>query len=105
MAGRGQAAALDETQFRDNVEALCAFYARHGLARATKRVLGFNELSRTIASVTTEDRLYDASGAEIANWRHAYFVSEGGGELHVIAALPDAELDAWEARGTRLGTW
>ena len=53
----------------------------------------------------TEDRLYDASGAEIAAWRHAYLVSDSDGDLRVIAALPDAELDAWEAHGTKLGSW
>jgi hypothetical protein len=89
MAGRGKTAALDAQQFRDNTAALCAFHAKQGLARATKRVLEFNELTRTTASVTTEDRLYDAAGAEIANWRHAYLLSECDGDLRVIAALPN----------------
>jgi hypothetical protein len=102
MAARGKAASLDAAQFRANTERLCAFYAERGLARAAKRVLDIHALSNAIAAVATEDRLYNRQGAEIANWRHAYLVSEGEEGLRVIAAFPEAELDAWQKQGRGL---
>lgn len=105
FAGRGKRAALDEAAFRANTESLCKFYRTQGVARAAKRVAEFKPLMATIAAVVTEDVLSDAAGAELATWRHGYLVSDTEQGPKVIAALPDAELDAWEQRGARLGSW
>jgi hypothetical protein len=105
MAARGKAASLDAAQFRSNTEKLCAFYAGRGLARAAKRVLEMHALTSAIAAIVTEDLLYNQHGGEIAKWRHGYLVSEGDAGLAVIAAFPEAELDAWQMQGARLGSW
>lgn len=105
FAARGKRAALDEAAFRANTQSLCTFYRSQGVTKATKRVVGFEPLAATIVSVITEDVLSDASGAQIATWRHGYLLSDTEQGPRVIAALPDAELDAWEQRGAKLGSW
>ena len=68
-------------------------------------MIGVQPLSESIALVTTRFRLDDAAGEEVAEWDHLYLVSATEQGLKLIAALPEAELDAWTARGTPLGSW
>jgi hypothetical protein len=105
FAARGKRAALDEAAFRANTEALLAFYRAQGMARAEKRLLAAEPLFDGLWLARTGDRLLDAGGAIIAEWEHAYLLSRTDGGLRAVAAMPDAELDAWQARGTPLGSW
>jgi len=105
FAARGKRAALDEAAFRANAEALIAFYRAQGAARAEKSVLAAEPLSGGLLLVRTTDRLADAGGATVATWEHLYLVSRTADGLRAIAAFRDGELDAWESRGTPLGSW
>jgi hypothetical protein len=105
FAGRGKRAVLDAGSFRANTEALCEFYRAQGVARARKRLISLDQLAPTIAAAVTEDELTDDHCAVLAQWRHGYILSETTEGAKAIAAFPDAELDAWEARGARLGSW
>jgi hypothetical protein len=87
FVARGKRAALDEAAFRANTEAILAFYRAQGVARAEKRLIGAEPLFDGLWLARTADRLVDAGG------------------LRAVAAMPDAELDAWTARGTPLGSW
>lgn len=102
LASGGRQVALDREAFRRNLVRLCAFYDSQGLARAEKSVIGFVTLTETTAAVRTRDRLYDAPGALIAEWEHAYLMSATADGLKVAAALPDGENRAWRERGTPL---
>jgi hypothetical protein len=99
----GQRAALDEAQFRANTEQLCRFYRDQGMARATKRIVDVHPLSATTASVRTADQILDGRDEVIVAWEHAYVLSETADGIRVIAALPDAELAAWRAKGVVFG--
>ena len=105
IAARGKRTALDAAQFCENTNSLCAFYAVQGMRRAAKKVINVTALTASIAAVRTADTLFDAAGAVLLSWEHAYIVSETPDGLRAIAAFPDAELNAWQSRGTRLGTW
>ena len=70
------------------------------MARAEKQVIGFVALTETTAAVRTRDRLYDASGTLMAEWEHAYLMSDTPDGLKVAAALPDDEHRAWRERAT-----
>jgi hypothetical protein len=89
--------------FRRNTEALCAFYRAQGLSRAKKTVLRIHRLGDGVAAVTTRDELFDARGGRIARWQHAYMIRKTAEGLRTIAAVADAEMSAWKARGTPLG--
>ena len=105
FVARGKRAALDEAAFRANTEAILAFYRAQGVARAEKRLIGAEPLFDGLWLARTADRLVDAGGATIAEWEHAYLLSRTDSGLRAVAAMPDAELDAWTARGTPLGSW
>jgi hypothetical protein len=105
ITGRGKRASLDAAAFRANIHALLAFYRAQGVASARKRVLRFDEQFDGTALVRTKDRLADAGGAPIASWEHVYIVTDTTEGPRVIMAMADGELDAWQARGTPLGSW
>ena len=105
FSARGRRAALDEAAFRANAETLCRFYAAQGVAGAAKSVLAVDELFAGLAFVRTADRLTGADGGIIAEWRHGYLLSETAAGLRIVMAMPEEELDAWQRRGTPLGSW
>ena len=105
FCARGKRAALDEAAFRANAETLCRFYAAQGVAAAHKSVLAVDELAAGLAFVRTADRLTGADGGTIAEWRHGYLLSETADGLRIVMAMPEEELDAWQRRGTPLGSW
>jgi hypothetical protein len=105
FVARGKRAALDEAAFRANTEAILAFYRARGMARAEKRVLAADTLFDGLWLARTADRLLDAEGLVIAQWEHTYLLSRTASGLRAVAAMPDGELDAWQARGTPLGSW
>ena len=88
-AEHGPVCFADDVAFRRNTEALCAFYARQGVARAEKRVVSVQHLSAATASVVTADRLYDAEGGLVAAWKHAYVLRERAGRITAFAAVAD----------------
>jgi hypothetical protein len=103
LSFEGRQVAFDRETFHDNLVRLCGFYAAQGVARAHKEVLEFHHLTATTASVRTADTLYDADGRLVAEWEHAYVLSETAEGIKVAAAMPDDELRAWRDRGTPLG--
>jgi hypothetical protein len=105
FAARGRSAALSEDEFRKNTAALDDFYRAQGVARATKTVLCLDEQFPGLAFVRTADKLTGGDDTLVAEWEHGYLVSETVSGLKVVAAMPDQELDAWERRGTPLGSW
>lgn len=102
LAFEGKQVSLDPEAFRRNAVRLCAFYAAQGMARADKEIIGFVPLTESTAAVRTKDRLYDAGGALIVEWEHAYLMSSTPTGIKVAAALPDGERRAWQERGTPL---
>ena len=105
FAARGRSAALDEASFRANAEALIAFYSKVGVRHFEKRVIGAEMLFEGLRLVRTADRATGSGGRALAAWEHLYLVSRTAAGLRVAAAFPDAELDAWDANGTPLGSW
>ena len=105
MVARGKRASLNEVEFRKNTEALCKFYRAQRVSRADKEVLELTRLTPTIASVRTADTVFDEGGEIITSWEHVYLLSQTDDGLRAVAAMPDAELEAWQARGTPLGPW
>ena len=105
FAARGRRAAVGETEFSANCEALIAFYRSQGMARAEKRVLACEPLTASLSLLRTADRIPDAAGGEIAAWEHLCVLSRTDAHLRAAAAFPQGELDAWEKRGTPLGSW
>ena len=95
---------FDEAAFCKNVRALCDFYRRQGVAKASKRVTSVQPLSANVASVTTEDALFDERGQMIASWQHGYLLRQDQGKIRAFAAIADGEIAAWAARGTPLGS-
>lgn len=94
---------LDEPMFRKNTATLFRFYRDQGMADATSLLSGFQSLGAKVASVTVDYELRDRAGTVVAAWRNGYLLREAGGAIHAIAAVADAELEAWAARGTPLG--
>ncbi|MCA1827202.1 MAG: hypothetical protein ABR567_08425 [Myxococcales bacterium] len=94
----------DAEAFAKNTAAVCAFYREQGVVEARKTVLDVKDVGDTVAVVITRDEVVDASGREIARWKHAYLVRETPAGLRAIAAIADEEVQAWKARGTPLGS-
>ena len=105
FVARGRRAALDATAFRANTAAILAAYRGFGVARAEKRVVEIRPLFEGLRLVRTADRMIDAGGAALAAWEHLYLLSRTREGLRAVAAFPDGELDAWQGRGTPLGSW
>jgi hypothetical protein len=105
FVARGKRVALDEAAFRANTEAILAFYREQGMARADKRLLSADALFEGLWLARTGDRLLDGAERTIAEWEHIYLLSRTDSGLRAVAAMPDGELDAWDARGTPLGSW
>ena len=105
IAGRGKRASLTEDEFRANTAALCAFYDRQGMKKARKQVVELARLIGGTTAVRTADQVFDGEGSVIAAWEHVYVLSETTDGIKAITALPDEELDAWDARGTPMGSW
>jgi hypothetical protein len=103
MVFEGRQAALSDKAFRSNAVRLCAFYAVQGVTRAEKEVIFLMRLTDTTTAVRTRDMLYDAGGKIIAEWEHAYLLSDTAEGIRVAAAMPDGEVRAWRERGTPLG--
>jgi hypothetical protein len=103
VSTRERDVAFDEPAFRRNVEALCEFYRRQGVAQARKTVSASHFFGPEVAAVTTEDSLHDAAGGLIAAWSHFYLLRETGDGIRAFGAVADGEVAAWAARGTPLG--
>jgi hypothetical protein len=104
ISTRDRTVVFDEPGFRKNVEALCAFYRRQGMAETRKTISGSHHFGSAVASVTTEDALYDRAGNLIAAWSHFYLLREGEDGIRAISAVADSEVEVWAARGTPLGS-
>ena len=102
FAARGNRQSLTETEFQQNVQALCAFYKAQGMARANARVMDLAQLTESVASVRTAYELVGDNGATIAKWVHAYLISETNNGLRIVASLPEEEMAAWDARGASM---
>lgn len=72
------------------------------MAHAEKEIIQLVRLTEATAAVRTKDRLYDAAGALIVQWEHAYLMSTTPAGIKISAALPDGERRAWQDRGTPL---
>jgi ketosteroid isomerase-like protein len=105
FVARGRRAALDAEAFRANTQALCTFYRARGMTEATKELLEITCISPGTALVRTADVLRGGDGGTIAAWEHVYLLSHTADGLKLVAAMPDGELAAWQARGTPLGDW
>jgi len=86
---------FDRQSFKDNAVRLCRFYADQGMARADKDVVDVVRLTATTAAARTIDRMYRADGTVLAEWMHAYLLSEVAGAISIVAAMPDDETRAW----------
>lgn len=104
IVARGRSACFDQEAFRSNTEALCAFYERREVAAAHKWVIGAEALFPGLWLVRTADRMTDEAGAEIVRWEHVYLIAETEAGPRALVAMADGEVEAWEARGTPLGS-
>jgi hypothetical protein len=102
MVFDGRQIVFDTGAFRTNAVRLCAFYAAQGMTHAEKDVIELVRLTDTTAAVRTRDMLYDANGELVAEWEHAYLLSDTSEGIKVAAAMPDGEVRAWRERGTPL---
>jgi hypothetical protein len=93
----------DEAAFARNVAALGDFYRRQGVTRAEKSVTDCRLVLPGCAFVTTDDRMYDATGALVNRWRHHYALRKVGADWRIAFAVADEEIAAWHDRGTPLG--
>jgi hypothetical protein len=66
-------------------------------------VVCLSQLTESVASARTAYQLVDDRGATIAEWVHAYLLSETRDGLRLIASMPDEEMAAWDARGATMG--
>jgi len=104
IAARGNRTSLSETEFRQNLRGVCAFYKAQGMASASARVVDLAQLTDSVASVRTAYELVDDDGATITKWVHAYLMSETSEGLRLVASLPDEEMAAWDARGASMAS-
>jgi hypothetical protein len=93
----------ERESFDANTAALCDFYVAQGSVKAEKRVIDVRQEYDNAAMVRTADRLSDAAGETIAAWEHLYLLRRQTEGWRVQAAVADAEVAAWAARGTPLG--
>lgn len=105
MVGRGKREVFGKEEFHANTKQLCKFYKLQGMVKAQKQVLELHRLTDTTATVRTADTIVDKDGVTIAKWEHVYVLSTTDDGIKAVTAFPDQELAAWEARGTRLGSW
>ena len=87
------------------VHAFFKSYAAQGVATADKEVLEIARIAPGCVLVRTADTLSGAGGSFIAAWEHVDIVSDTTAGLKVVAAMPEGELAAWQARGAPLGRW
>jgi hypothetical protein len=90
---------FDREAFKVNAVRLCRFYADKGMTRAAKEMPDVVPLTASTAAVRTHDRMQRADGTLLAEWTHAYLMSEVANEISIVAAIPDDENRAWS--GTR----
>ena len=74
------------------------------MERAEKNLLTVNALYPGIVIVRTEDTLFDKDDVLITSWEHVYLLRQTGARWRAIAAIADGEIEAWEKRGTPLGS-
>jgi hypothetical protein len=103
IAARGNRFSFSEEEFRRNLNNVCAFYKAQGMTSASARVVCLSQLTESVASARTAYQLVDDRGATIAEWVHAYLLSETRDGLRLIASMPDEEMAAWDARGATMG--
>ena len=60
----------------------------------------FPQLTMGLAPLVV-DRILDAAGETIIAWEHVYLISDTEHGLTAVAALPDNELAAWDARAAQ----
>ncbi|MEM7792786.1 MAG: hypothetical protein AAF546_15375 [Verrucomicrobiota bacterium] len=94
----------DEQRFASNTQALCDFYQRQGVVRATKEVLATDEHYPGVVTVRTRDDLFGEDDSLVVTWEHTYMIRRIDGEWRVLIAVADGEVAAWNARGTPLGS-
>lgn len=103
VSAAGRSAAFDHPDhFEANTAILMGFYARQGVVRVEKVLLGAMGPSADTAFAVTHDRLFDRNGAIVAEWRHGYLVRLVDMGWRAIGAVADGELEAWRDRGTPL---
>ena len=90
--------------FLANTEMLLGFYKRQGVAKAERQLISSMPMTDEVAAMVVKDRMVDARGAGIVTWQAAYMLQKSGGDWRAVSAVADGETDAWNARGTPLGS-
>ena len=104
ITGDRQIILKDADAFNKNTAGLTAFYERQKVQRITRTVLSCKFLGEDTASMRVHDVMSSGCGEQIVDWVAAYALRRTEGGWRAIFADASGEIDAWQARGTPLGS-
>lgn len=104
MAGDNQVIMKDAVAFNKNTSGLTAFYERQKVQSIKRTVLSCQLLGDDTASMRVHDVMSSGDGEKIVEWVSAYVLRRTDRGWRAIFADASGEIDAWQARGTPLGS-
>jgi len=104
LSGDHQVVLKDAGQFDANTKALVEFYRRQDVASVKRSVTGVFWLRDGTAAMTVEDRMFTSDQTALVEWQSAYVLRQQNGNWRAIFADANGEVQAWEKRGTPLGS-
>ena len=94
----------DADRFLKNTDGLIAFYKREGVHKVVRNVEQVMAVGNGTFAMRVHDRMYNSSGQKLVEWSAGYLLSETETGLKAVVADASGELQAWENRGTPLGS-
>lgn len=93
--------AMKRVEFRNQCEALMAFYRKQGIVRPEGELLSAAELFPNVAEARMAYRMWGEGDELIAEWEHVYILRRTD-RWRVSLTIADGEMAAWNARGAGL---
>lgn len=94
----------DEDTFNRNTQMLTGFYERQNARRVTRDIIEVMAMGEETAAMRVRDQMSTPDGEALAGWVSAYVLQKTKQGWRAIFADAQGELDAWDARGTPLGS-
>jgi len=90
--------------FTKNTIKLLDFYKRQEVVEVRRKLNSFMVMSDGVVSITVDDVMLDAAEQVLVSWGAAYVLHRNEASWRAIAAVAEGEGEAWERRGTPMGS-
>ena len=104
VSGGRTIAIKDANTFNRNTQMLTGFYERQNARCVTREIVEVMAMGNDTAAMRVRDQMSTPEGDALASWVSAYVLQKTRNGWRAIFADAQGELDAWDARGTPLGS-